>query len=308
MLDNDARHDRDVRLEAFKWLTELVDRHGLVVPRVELATGFDFRGRRTPLVGPQGIFKPAVMDLPLSITTAPSGPYDDGFGPDGLLRYRYRGTDPRHRDNVGLRTCMRHQLPLIYCHGIAPGAYAVTWPVFVVGDDLSALAFKVAVDDAKGVDDAERGLPTEAQGIEARRRYVTAVVRRRLHQEAFRSRVLRAYQQRCALCNLRHAELLDAAHIVGDAEEGGEPVVPNGIALCKIHHAAFDRFFIGIDPDLRVAVREDLLREVDGPMLRHGLQELHGARMRRPRSNADQPDRERLERRWETFRTKVEVR
>lgn len=299
MLDADLEHDRDVRLAAFAWLTDLVDRRGSVLPRAELAMGFDFRGRRTPLVGPQGIFKPATMELPLSITTAPSGPYDDGFGADELLRYRYRGDDPNHRDNVGLRTCMRHQLPLAYFHGIEPGAYSAAWPVFVVADDPRSLAFRVAVDDPKGVGRAERNRPTDE--LEPRRRYVTAAYRRRLHQEAFRVRVLRAYQERCALCHLRHAELLDAAHIVGDAEDGGEPVVQNGIALCKIHHAAFDRFFLGIDPDYRVAVRGDLLREVDGPMLRHGLQELHGATMRLPRSSGDRPDRERLERRWAAF-------
>lgn len=303
LYDRGDRDNRDVRLAAFEWLTALVDRHGMVVPRDRLAAGFDFRGRRTPLVGPSGIFKPATMMLPLSITTAPSGPYDDGFSPDGLLRYRYRGTDPGHRDNVGLRTCMQRQLPLVYFHGIQPGAYAVAWPVFIVHDDPAALTFKVAVDDAKGItDDADKRL---AEPTEARRGYVTTVYRRRLHQEAFRARVLRAYQERCALCSLRHAELLDAAHIVADAQ--GEPVVQNGIALCKIHHAAFDRFFIGIDPNHRVVVRGDLLQEVDGPMLRHGLQELHGMTMRLPRSRDEWPDRDRLEVRWQEYRALAEV-
>lgn len=305
MLAPDTQNDRDVRLAAFEWLTELVDRHGMVVPRARLIEGFDFRGRRTPLVGPSGIFKPATMMLPLSITTAPSGPYDDGFSPDGLLRYRYRGTDPGHRDNVGLRACMQRQLPLVYFHGIEPGAYAAAWPVFVVGDLPAALTFKVAVDDAKGIADSEKTLLAEPP--DARRGYITAVYRRRLHQEAFRVRVLRAYQERCALCNLRHAELLDAAHIVADADAAGEPIVQNGIALCKIHHAAFDRFFIGIDPDYRVTVRDDLLREVDGPMLRHGLQELHGVTMRRPRSRNAWPDRGRLEQRWQEFRVVAEA-
>ena len=57
-----------------------------------------------PLLGPQGIFKPAMITVPLSMTTVPSGPYDDGFDGGGVLHYRYRGTDPFHRDNAGLRT------------------------------------------------------------------------------------------------------------------------------------------------------------------------------------------------------------
>ena len=53
-----------------------------------------------------------------------------------------------------------------------------------------------------------------------------------------------------------HAELLDAAHIVPDADEG-EPVIPNGLALCKLHHAAFDRYFLGVRPDYVLQVRPD---------------------------------------------------
>jgi predicted restriction endonuclease len=61
-----------------------------------------------------------------------------------------------------------------------------------------------------------------------RRQYAQATVRRRLHQPVFRERVLLAYSLQCALCGLRHPELLDAAHIKEDSE-GGQPVVPNGV-------------------------------------------------------------------------------
>ena len=95
---------------------------GDVLPRKTLAQGFVLNDTRVPLLGPQGIFKPAVLEVPLSITTAPSGPYDDSFGPE-LLRYRYRGTDPSHRDNVGLRLALEHRLPLVYFFGLMPGKY-----------------------------------------------------------------------------------------------------------------------------------------------------------------------------------------
>ena len=59
--------------------------------------------------------------------------------------------------------------------------------------------------------------------------------------------------------------LLDAAHIVADLDEKfGQPVVPNGIPLSKIHHAAFDAHLIGIDPDFRLHVSESLLGLNDG--------------------------------------------
>jgi len=52
-----------------------------------------------------------------------------------------------------------------------------------------------------------------------------------------------------------------------DGHPRGEPIVPNGLALCKLHHAAFDRHILGVRPDLVVEVRLDILREVDGPMV-----------------------------------------
>lgn len=113
-----------------------------MLPRPLLAEGFQLDGVRVPLLGPQGIFKPRVMELPLSITTTPKGPYNDAFSSDGLLEYRYRGTDPRHRDNVGLRAVAERQLPLVYFHGLVPGRYLATWPVFIVRDRPVLAAYR----------------------------------------------------------------------------------------------------------------------------------------------------------------------
>ncbi len=151
----DQQRDAAIRMAAFSWLAEQVALHDDVLPLDVLRKGFEFDGQRVPLVGPQGIFKPALAALPLSITTAPEGPYDDSFGGDGLLRYRYRGTDPTHRDNVGLREAMRLQIPLVYFHGVAPGRYLAVWPVFIVGDDPAQLSFTVAADDLRLVDRVE---------------------------------------------------------------------------------------------------------------------------------------------------------
>jgi putative restriction endonuclease len=138
---------------------------------------------------------------------------------------------------------------------------------------------------------------------EVRRRYVTRLALVRLHQAGFRQRVLSAYRTSCTVCRLKHRELLDAAHIIGDKEETGEPAVSNGLAMCKIHHAAFDRNILGIRPDHVVEIRADILRETDGPMLKHGLQDLHGAGLAvLPARVADQPDAQRLEQRYDEFR------
>ena len=115
--------------------------------------------------------------------------------------------------------------------------------------------------------------------------------------------VLSAYENRCTVCMLAHPSLLDAAHIVPDNDERGVASVVNGLAMCKIHHAAFDRYFLGIRPDYVVEIRHDLLEEIDGPMLKHGLQELHGnSLMTVPKSRRQRPERDLLEHKYEQFR------
>jgi len=113
--------------------------------------------------------------------------------------------------------------------------------------------------------------------------------------------VLRAYRECCAICRLRHRELLDATHILPDKHPQGDPVVSNGLSLCKLHHAAYDRHILGIRPDCRIDVRMDILEEIDGPMLLHGLQGFQGQPLILPRQSKDQPNREYLAERYELF-------
>ena len=298
--------DAAVRLRAFAVLADLKQIHGdSPIPRTALEKGFEFDGVRVPFIGPQGIFKPAILhDVPLSITTVPPvpnrpRPYDDNFNETGVLSYRYRGDDPQHRDNVGLRLALERQTPLIYFHGIVPGLYEPAWPVYIVGDDPTSLTFSVVVDDV--VTPTASFQFHDPAAVNARRRYVTAVVQRRLHQKSFRERVLQAYQRCCAICHLKHAELLEAAHILPDGHPQGEPTVRNGLALCKLHHAAFDSYILGI-PDLTIDIRQDILVEIDGPMLVHGLQGFQGRGIRTPHSHALKPHRDFLAERYEIFR------
>ena len=297
----DRTYDAKVRAAAFEWLSHRVSMHGEVLSRDALAAGFELDERRVPLLGPQGIFKPAVMEVPLSITTAPEGSYDDAFGYDNLLRYRYRGTDPQHRDNVGLRLAMQNNLPLVYFHGLIPGKYLAMWPVYVVGDQPEYLAFSIAVDDVDQLDLFSEAHQTTGTIADIRRGYVTTTAVRRLHQSAFRERVLRAYRHQCAFCRLRYGELLDAAHIVPDSEPEGQPNVSNGLSLCRLHHATFDRFFVGVRPDGIIEVRSDVLEEFDGPTLQHAIQGLHHQTIALPRRTAERPSAELLAKRYERF-------
>lgn len=295
--------DADIRRAAFGWLAERVAERDDVLSWSVLQDGFEVNGVRVPLVSMQGIFKPKVCELPLSIRTAVDGPYDDRASGDGCFLYAYRGTDPDHRDNVGLRELMRRKVPLIYLLGLVKGRYLPVWPALIVGDNPAGLTFTIQLDDAALLDFeplSSSVAPAPNEVREERRRYATREVEVRLHQHSFRERVLRAYQTQCAICRLRHRELLDAAHIVGD-KEGGEPNVPNGLSLCKLHHAAFDKYFIGVRPDGVIEVRLDILEEHDGPMLLHGLKQLHRTQIYRPRSSANQPDPDLLAFRYSRF-------
>jgi putative restriction endonuclease len=239
------------------------------------------------------------MTYPLSITTVQGGSYEDINTPEGFLKYKYRGTDPNHPDNKGLRSLISLKKPLIYFLSIVKSKYLVTWPVYIINDNIKDLVFTVAVDDIKSVKKEYEQVGEDATYY--RRSYLTSTIQTRVHQRSFRERVLLAYQNHCALCNLKHVELLDAAHIIADKEDIGDPIIPNGLALCKIHHAAFDNNFIGINSDYIIKIRTDLLTETDGPMLRYGIQSLNDAKLILPPNKIHWPDRERLEQRYLDF-------
>lgn len=299
MLASDV--ESGLRAAAMTWLEHEESVGHDIFTQPELAE-FTFEGRPVPLLDLQrGIRKPAFLDAALSFRTTftPPGkppPYEDETGSDGLLRYKYRGNDPDHPENRAMRRAFERQLPLIWFVGVSPGRYLARYPVWLVADEPDLLQFAVALDGAQLL------VPVNTTLDDARRSYVERLTRQRLHQPLFRARVLEAYERQCAMCRLRHAELLDASHILPDSHPRGLPVVPNGISLCKIHHTAYDRNIIGVRPDLVVEVRADILHETDGPMLRYGLQEMAGRTLHVPRARSSRPDRDALEERFETFR------
>lgn len=294
----------EIRAAAIARVAQLREVYAGRIPAAELSKGIIVEGAKIPIWNYQkGIFKPAALGrdgAALSVQTSADSPYDDVHDADaGLIAYKYRGIDPEHPDNVALRRAMFERLPLIYLIAVDPGVYDAVIPAYVVGDDRARLQFTLAADQPAMMfgDDAADPLRTAL-----RREYTTRTVLQRLHQQQFRRQVLAAYREQCCICHLRHVELLDAAHILPDRHPLGEPVVPNGLGMCKIHHSAYDAHIIGIDPDARVHVREDILREKDGPMLRHGLQEVAGAKLILPRRPDLRPNPEFLAERFTLFR------
>lgn len=281
-----------------------------VLSSEELRAGFVVDGTRIPLINPQrGIFKPKEMRYLLSVRTVfpVSGRkvwYDDQREVhqqiergEELIDYAFMKDDPESADNRWLREARDAQIPVIYFLGVAPARYTAIWPTFVADWSAQELRARLAF-GAPANKTTAWSLPAEPE-----RRYGLRLVRQRLHQATFREAVLTAYGDRCTISGLPEPRLLDAAHIVGDSnEDRGQPVVPNGLPLSKLHHAAFDANLVGIDPDFRIHVSDELLSLNDGPMFEQGIKALVGHTLRMPSRKVDWPDRERLAERFAQFR------
>ena len=291
----DGERDAELRAAAIAYVRRITDSSGGVIARHELEA-FVFDGQQIKLVDQsRGIRNPAQLPATLTILTNPAGPYDDSVAADGFPRYSIRSGDWAQGDNRKLQAAFEREVPLIWLQTITPGRFVVTAPVFLVDADPVAGNYTVALDNEMRLGFKA---PTRLEAA-----YAQALVKRRLHQPAFRARVMDAYRVRCAICALRHGSLLDAAHITPDAHVRGTPEVSNGLALCKIHHAAFDSDVLGIRPDYVVQVATDVLAEKDGPMLEYGLQAFHGHSLREiPQRKELRPDRGRLEERFALFR------
>lgn len=285
-----------LRLEIFAELEQRAEARGGFLTTQELLN-FEVSGRRIPLIDrARGIRNPVEFDSTLSIVSSADGPYSDHIGADGLLRYDFQARGPLSGDNRKLRNALLTGTPIILFEKPMTGVYVPIIAVHVIDEDLEKGHFVIATDEA-----VWRSYRAVAENP-LEKKYVEQLVRRRVHQPVFRARVILAYSETCAICRLKHAELLDAAHIIGDAMDDGLATVSNGMALCKIHHAAYDRNLIGVSGDYVVHVNRQLLEEVDGPMLRYGLQDMHGVSLTVPSRVNQQPSRENLDIRFAEFK------
>ncbi len=123
------------------------------------------------------------------------------------------------------------------------------------------------------------GLSTEVAGARSRKR-----------DPMFRSRVLTAYEYRCAVCefDLRIGSVtaaLEAAHIQWRQADGPD-TEENGVALCSLHHKLFDLGAFTIDAGLGVLVSEQATGgiEFERVLLRH-----HGVALRAPQRSEQAP-------------------
>lgn len=310
-----VRFEERLRLAAFDEIRRRQQVHGEVLSLDALKSPLEVGGQTFSLISHmRGIHKPRGLRAALSIvTTAPkkgsASPYEDGFDATGAFRYHYRdaGRDTAiavqmaEADNESLRIALLYRLPIIYYVGVVPGRYLPFFPAFVVGDHPEVREFTL---DLTGLGSSSRSDPGESIKLASEgtdREYRSYFVKARIHQAKFREKVMVAYRSQCTVCRLKRPELVEAAHIIPDSQ-GGEAEVRNGMAMCKLHHSAFDQNLLGVRPDLTLAVRRDLLDEIDGPMLAHGLKAFHDQPlMVHPSKLQDQPNPSFLKVRWEEF-------
>lgn len=83
------------------------------------------------------------------------------------------------------------------------------------------------------------------------RREIVRTLKQKYREHDFRARVLSAYKNTCAICGIQLG-LVEAAHIVPVQRDGSTDETTNGVALCSLHHRAYDRGLISFDPTYRV--------------------------------------------------------
>jgi hypothetical protein len=114
-----------------------------------------------------------------------------------------------------------------------------------------------------GTDAELEVLPTE--GIRVRTRPPSGAtetvvsVKQRRGQDYFRGAVLNNFGGRCGVTGLAIRELLIASHILPWGTHPTERLnVRNGLCLSRLHDAAFDRYLITFDDDLRLVLTAQL--------------------------------------------------
>ena len=244
-----------VRLDAINFVRSLRERW-VAVPASEL------RRFRVHLKGQQGIFKPARLTEPLSITTTIDSKHAQDTIEGSRVVYEFVSRD---YDNEALKRAAEAELPLIYFLQVKKRPvteYVIFAPVYVVGWDDATRCFAVDLSEQKPGDvttpaplarqlqlHVMRTPQSPSEIRELTRSYAITSVQRRLYEARFRNAVLSAYRDRCAVCGLHVRALLDAAHVSSDRGPKAAIEVSDGVALCATHHRAFDANLLRFDEE-----------------------------------------------------------
>lgn len=112
---------------------------------------------------------------------------------------------------------------------------------------------------------------------------VLATRRTRRGQDFFRRVVLANFGGRCALTGVASAALINASHIVAWADDDGHRLdAANGIALNRLHDAAFDQKLITFDDAFQLIIGPRLRDVLSGGELSRGFLAYEGRPLAKP--------------------------
>ena len=115
----------------------------------------------------------------------------------------------------------------------------------------------------------------DVQGLERE-----AVTKVRVNQHFFRSLILAGYRARCAVCELPLRPLLVASHIVPWSVDRTLRMNPhNGICLCTLHDAAYDKGLLLIAADYEISLAPQVHEHISVACIVDNFQQFEGRKL-----------------------------
>lgn len=141
--------------------------------------------------------------------------------------------------------------------------------------------------DAVQIRLAARRLQTAVGVAAPAQRYGSPIaITPRLGQGSFRVMVTDAYGRRCTASGEKTLPVLEAAHIKPYSEEGDHRV-ENGLLLRSDLHTLYDRGYLTVTPDFRIAISRRIREEFENGREYYALQ---GRTINLPARKEDRPD------------------
>lgn len=107
------------------------------------------------------------------------------------------------------------------------------------------------------------------------RKTIVSTIVKKYRATDFRRRVLAAYEHRCAVCGVQ-LKLIDAAHIIPVAAPSSNDQTNNGVALCKLHHFAYDRNLISFNEQYKVEISSSEIAKLASENKTGGVEDFQG--------------------------------
>lgn len=294
-----AAEQRLIREDIFRWLDEQMSEQGSpYFTRAKLQT-YTYQGHPIKLLDTsKGIRNPVIFDVTLSVMTSikQDTGYIDEILSDRVIKYSLQSAAPDKGDNIKLLKAVASGDPIVYFKAKQAGIFEAHYPAYVRSFDPEQKVVYLELEEEFTV----YGDPVKL--VTDKATYRQQIVRVRQNQQQFRAQVMNAYAAVCAVCRLNQYTLIDAAHITPFASDTSVPHVTNGLALCKLHHAAYDQNLLGISPEYKIKIHASMLNGADkNASVQVNFIDINGNSLLIPERSELRPDRDRLKERFVSF-------